>query len=177
VPHVRHFVPHLEGHVHIRFARPFGQARGIVQQGLGVTDLNQQRRQAGQVGVQRGGQRVLRIGVAQIQLGHAQQALFLYDRIGRRPSRHRLAGALHIDPGRNPDARRRQGLTGIADGQQGGDGQPAAGRIASNGDVCRTDALVEQPAVGGHRIIDRSRKRMLGSQAVVERQHPRPGRL
>jgi hypothetical protein len=51
--------------------------------------------------------------------------------------------------------------------QHGGDGQPAAERIARDGDVPGVGALAEQPPVGGGRVVQR---RGMGQWTVFREQ-------
>ena len=177
MPDVRHFVPNLERDVDTRGASLFGEARRVVQQRLGVADLQQQRRQAAEVGMQRGGQRTLRVGVAQIELRHAEQPFFLHHGIDRGARRHGFPGAFHVHPRGDADTRGRQRLAGVAQGEQRRNRQPAPSRVAGDGDVAWADALGEQPTIRGHSVVHRCRKGMLGCQAVVERQYAGAGGL
>jgi hypothetical protein len=76
LPDVRHGGPHGQFDPHAGGAGPRGQFRGIVAQGLIGAHVNQQRRQAAQIGIQRGGQRVARIaaGVRHVEFRGARQA-------------------------------------------------------------------------------------------------------
>ena len=68
-----------------------GQADRVVEQGLAGADLDQQRREAGEVGVERRRQRRARIGAAKIQLRHVEEA-------GASAPSGRLRFRLVIDP-------------------------------------------------------------------------------
>ena len=53
VPHVEHVVPELERHVDAGRLRPLGEPLRVVEQQLARADLQQQRRQPGQIREQR----------------------------------------------------------------------------------------------------------------------------
>jgi hypothetical protein len=56
----------------------------------------------------------------------------------------------------------------IAGIDQGGDGEPAAGRLAREDDVRRGCAVAQQGFVGGQSVVDRGRIRVLGGEPVVD---------
>ena len=57
--------------------------------------------------------------------------------------------------------------------EQRGEGEPTAGGVAGERDPLRLEPLFQQPAVRGSRVVDRGRERMLGREAIVEREHAR----
>src|SRR5438034_1274388 len=104
-------------------------------------DLDEQRRQLSEIGVERRGERRLRIAGAQVgvrQLGHAVTG---HD--GIRSGLGRVAGAAarEIDPGRDAYPRGRPREAALAQRDQGGHGEPAARRVAGQDDAPRRDAL------------------------------------
>jgi len=54
---------------------------------------------------------------------------------------------------------------------QRGEGKPAAGGIPHDQNFIGRGACVEEPAIRGNGVLERSRERMLGRQPVVDRQH------
>ena len=68
VPDMDHLGPDLEADADIRSAGGPGEAQRVVEQGLGGPDLNEERREAPEVGIDRRRQRRTRVGVAEIEL-------------------------------------------------------------------------------------------------------------
>ncbi len=67
----------------------------------------------------------------------------------------------------------RRNLPGLAQTQRDGERQPASGGVAGDRDAARIDALRDEPAVGGERVVDRGGVRVFRAHAVVERDHAR----
>jgi hypothetical protein len=57
---------------------------------------------------------------------------------------------------------------GVPKREQCGHREATARRVARDRDVLGENALIEQPTIGGHGIVEGRRKGMLGRQAVVE---------
>src|SRR5260370_27185397 len=100
LPYVNHFGPHFELGADSRRLRAIGQASRIVEQCLGLADLNQQRRQALEVSVERRREWRARVLSAEISRGHPQQALALNHPVDRRLELPCLADSFHADPQR-----------------------------------------------------------------------------
>ena len=168
--------------------RVVGDAARIVEQDLAVAGLDQQRRQTGQVGIDRGGQGMGGRGVAQVvprgrpDPGAEEQRVdgVVFDQAGARRRK--------VGPGRKQHRPRWQGvgwlgvsLLGVgwlgvgwhgvrrvAEAKQQGEREAAASRVAGEHDVRCRGAGVDQRAIGRHCIIERGWKRVFGRQAVVE---------
>src|SRR5229473_4852182 len=80
-PDMDHLRPDLEFDAHVGGAGQPGEADRIVEQRLGGTDLDQQRRQAREIGIERRRERRAGIGAVQIEAGHLSDALPLHHRI------------------------------------------------------------------------------------------------
>ncbi len=173
---MRHTRPDLQGRAHVSRGCNPGQADGVVQQDLGRPDLDQQRRQAPQVGMDRTGQRLPRRAAAEIEGGHVDQARLVQRRIGLGLGDDGLADALQVDPWRNGQGRSRHGQALVPGLHQHGHRQSTAGRVSRDHDRVRLVALGQQPAIGRDRIVHRRRETMFGSQPIVDRQPARPGR-
>jgi hypothetical protein len=103
--YVDHAVPDLQLDVDAGGLRFCGQFRCVITYGLAVADLHQQRRQAGEIGVKRRGQRITGIAVlAEIVLRQRQDHRALVDRVGLGPARIARAGSSEIGPGRHQRA-------------------------------------------------------------------------
>ena len=172
MPHVDHLWPHLELDSDARRFRAIGETVRIIEQGLGLAYLDQQRRQAFQVGIERRGERRTRIFACQIGRSHPDQTLVLNDRIDRCPGGHRLADPFQIDPRRKANAGARHRQLGVANRDQRGDSQAAAGGITRHGDPVRgLKSLRQQPAIGRNGVFNRGWKRMFRGEAIVEAEH------
>src|SRR5437016_1696795 len=66
LPGMRDDGPNLLFDGNARGTSALGEARGITAQNFVRADMNQKRRKAGEIGIQRGGERIARIGVAKI---------------------------------------------------------------------------------------------------------------
>ena len=98
VPHVDHVGPDLEGHVDAGSGGLGGEPGRVVQQNLGVADLDQERGQVGQVAVEGRGKRVLGVTAAEEQVGDLEDLYARDHRVCRGPGLHRVAGGLHVQP-------------------------------------------------------------------------------
>ena len=152
----------LAAHAHAGGLQRIVQLHGLVVQQLVGAGLDQHRRQAAQVGLQRRGPGVRRGGVAQAQL-----------RAGARPAHaeHGFAGRLlrrcalhrHVGPGRQQQQGGRGGIAGITQGERERQGQAAAGRVAAH----HHGAAGAQRAVGRQCILHRRGEGVLGREPVV----------
>ena len=125
VPDVHHVVVGRQRDVDAGLAPAVGEGADLVDEDLGAAGLDQQRRQAAQVGEQRRDVRPPRIGAGQVAR-RRQPAVRLADEVERVIRPEALAGAREVDPRRDRDARRRQ--------------RPAADRAARSacsGPACR----------------------------------------
>src|SRR3954462_428662 len=61
-----------------------------------------------------------------------------------------------------------RGESVIADVDQGGDGEAAAGGLSREGDVRRGDAVAQEGFIGRKSVVDRCRIRVLGGESVVD---------
>src|SRR5207245_2423602 len=127
------------------------------------------------VGVERGDQRRLAIAGAHVGLRHPLDALARDDGIDGRLGDVARGAVREIDPGRDADAPGRPRQPSIAQREQRRHRQSPACGVAGHDDAPRRDALREQPLVGGDRVPERGRKRMLRSEPVVEQQRARSG--
>ncbi len=151
-------------------ADPPGERGGVVEQHLVLADLDEQRRQPRQVGSeQRRGERVGRLGVAQVRVGHEHQVVGAQHWIEGLEVPARGRGLRQVHPRRQADRGARSRQPGVADRQQRRDDQAAAGAVARQCDPVRCDATAEQVGVRGERVVECGGERVLGSEAVVER--------
>src|SRR6202790_1662946 len=67
---VNHIFVWLERDLHARLARALGQPSRVVEQSFRGADLDEQRRQSREVGIQRRGERTARILAIEVVLGH-----------------------------------------------------------------------------------------------------------
>ncbi|MCS6766521.1 MAG: hypothetical protein MO847_09000 [Candidatus Protistobacter heckmanni] len=164
--------PDLHLQTHARLTRALGEQQGIVAQGFGGADVDQQRRQAGEIAARGRGERIRGIGVAEIDLGQRFEAVAAEHRIelGIRLERDALAG--HV--GRRGEERRGVGQR-FARGlerQHQGQGEVAAGRIARDHEARAGRGLAhfsgENPP-GLEHVVRRGGKGMLGREPVVGR--------
>lgn len=136
--------------------------------------LDQHRRQAAEVGVQGGHQRLgkglRRSGSPHIVAGTGPGPVPAQHGLARRCRRGRT-GRGQVHPGREQHQRRRGGIARVAQPQRRGQGQTAPGGIAHQDDR----AVRAQGPVGGHGIVQRGRKRMFRRQSVVGGEHRQPG--
>lgn len=84
VPDMRHARPDFERDTAAGIAQPLGHPHRIVAQDLVAADMQQGRRQAPQIAVERRGVRVARIGVAEIARRQRRQVVDIQHRIGGR---------------------------------------------------------------------------------------------
>ena len=174
MPDVDHAVPHLERRRYAGCLRPLGKLNGVVQQDLVAADVDQQRRKAAQVGEDRRGERRARIRRAEVSSRHLVDPGTSHDRIRGGLRLVAAAAEGEIDPGRDADAARGQPHARVSQGDQRGHGQPAARGVSRDHDVLGRGALLEQPAVAGHRVLDGRGEGILGRATVVERERARP---
>jgi hypothetical protein len=155
-------------------AAPAAPARrsAFVEQGLGGPDLDEERREAPEIGIDRHRQRRTRVGAAEIELGHFDEPRLVDDRVVRGLARHRRSNPFQVDPRRDTPSAGGLRQPGVAQRHHRGDDEPVAGERHP----LRRDPLRQQKPVARERILDRGRKRMLWGQAVIERQGGDPGR-
>ena len=84
-----------------------------------------------------------------------------------------LPDALEIDPRRDRHGAGRQAELLVAQIDQGGKGEPAAGGIARDRQPARGKALLQQPAPRLGRVFHRRRERVFRRQSIVDHQHAR----
>ena len=93
-----HLRPDLQIDAHIDSTGGLGQPNGVVEQCFRGANLDQQRRKAGEIGVDRGSQRQTRVGAIQVHSRHIGEICPLYHRVGSGFGRHRLTDRLQVDP-------------------------------------------------------------------------------
>ena len=93
------------------------------------------------------------------------------DRVGFGAADVTRAGRRQIGPWRHQHRRYRQRKPAFAQGQHRGEHEIATGGIPGKGDVVRLQPLIEHPAIGRERIVQRGRKAMFRRKAIVDREH------
>ena len=174
---MHHVFPGLELDLDAGCPGALGDARRVVEQDLGGTHLDEERRQTREVGVERRRQRVARVGAAQIGLRHHPQPRLGHHRIFGRLGLDRGAGSGEIGPRREQRGGSRERDAAIAQRDQGCQRQAAARGVTGDGATFRLESLRQHPAPGRDRIFDRGRERILRRQPVVDAEHPRSAGL
>ena len=147
----------------------------VRQQNLARADLDEQRRQPAQVREERRGERRTRIGSPQVDL-HGLAFLPLLDHhVLLCVENPRFAGVREVGVGRQAHRRGRQGPAVVAKKDEQRQGEIPSRRVARQHDLTGCTSLGQQPLVGGHRILERRRERVLRGQAVVDQQGAGPG--
>jgi hypothetical protein len=144
-----------------------GQADGVVEEDLVGSGLDDQGWQAGQVGedgadqaeggVVSGGV----VGDPGLEVFPAEQ------RVGLGLGVHGGPGQGEIGVRGHNKRRGRQREPVVAGVDKGGDGEPAAGRLAGERDAGRVGAVVQEGLVGGQGVVDRGRVGVFGGEPVV----------
>ena len=129
-----------------------------------------------QIGIYGRGERRPRILIAEVRLRHTENEILLHEGIAPVVGRHRFADSLQVDPGRDAHARGRDRQPGIARRDDGGDGETTAGRVTGHDDLLGPHALVQQPAIHAHRIVDGCGMRILRSEPIIHREREGLGR-
>ena len=124
VPEAR---PHLQRGVHAGGAGARHQPPRVVQQQLVLAHLDEERRQAAQVGVERRGEGVAGVSVTQLLARLEVEPLGREARVDAGLGAHRLAGAGEIGPRRDAGQRGREGQAGVPGADRERHRQPAAG--------------------------------------------------
>ena len=117
--------------------------------------MNQQRRQAAQIGIQRGGQRVARVaaGVGHVVLGGARQTAAVKHGATPVVDAARFADPDEVGQWREQDRGSRQRGAFVAQLEHGGERQSAAGRIAADNHGRGCAGLRANRMPGGYRIV------------------------
>jgi hypothetical protein len=100
MPGMDHLGPDPQCGVHLRGAGDGCEPQGIVEEGFRGADLDEQRRQAAQIGMQRRDQRQAGIGTREIKGREFLKIGFLDQGIEGRLGGHAAAGHREIRPGR-----------------------------------------------------------------------------
>lgn len=153
-----------------------GHAGGVVQEQFVRSDLQEYRRETGQVCEdRRAQQRLAGILSRQVHGSGVFQRRACEDRVHSRFSLDALASASGVESRRERDDRGGQRQTGIAGCQARGDAQATAGGVACEHDRCGVHTVLQQRTVRAERVLDPGRERVLGGQPVVRRKRPEPG--
>ena len=143
---IRYVGPYHRLGFHPGGASPLDQPGGVVEQDLVLTDVQQQRRQAAQVGVEWREQRIGGVVVADVGLDHAARRGRGQHGVDLRLGPQRFTGPGQVGHRREGHRPRRQRLAGIAQRHQQHQGQVASGGIAGDDDPLRGDLVGQQPA-------------------------------
>lgn len=120
-------------------------------------------------------QRLTRVGAGEVQGAGAVEVRTGEDRVGAGLAVHALAAPGGVQArGEGQDARG-QREAGVAGGEAGGDGEPAARGVPGEHDAGRVLSAVEEGPVGVHAVLDRGREGMFGGEPVVQRVRPEAG--
>jgi hypothetical protein len=151
---VREVATDLQRDVDVVGTRAAGQADRVVEQELVRADLDQQRREPGEVGEQRAGQGLRTVAGAEVELDEGLEVGLDEDRVDAGLAPDARAAQGEVDPGGEQDCGGRLRESGFARREQGGEGQAAAGRVAGDDDVARVDAGCQELAVAGDSVLD-----------------------
>jgi hypothetical protein len=128
---VRHFRGDVEDDVDLGVGRAQGEPARVVEEHLVGADLDQQGRQAGQVGRhRRAEQRVAAVLADDVEAAHPVEGRPFEQGIRFRLGHHAHPGSRRVHARRERDDRRRHGEPGVARRERARDRQPAAGRVA-----------------------------------------------
>ncbi len=130
--------------------------------------LDDQRRQAGQVGEDRADQAVRGVVSRGVVGDPGRECLRGEQRVGVAFGVHGRPGQGEVGIRGHGQRRGGQGQPVIAGADQGGDGEPAAGGLSRDDDVGGGGAAVQQGGVGGQGVVDRGRVGVLGGEPVVD---------
>lgn len=166
----------LEANIDAVLAGAIGQPVGVLELKVPGRALDEQRRQAGQVGGQRAHERIVDRVAGEVGVGEAPCHVEHRERLGLIVGVFLERAPGEVDPGTEQHRAPRQRDALLLEAEQEGDGQPTARRVAHHGDVLRFDPAVDDPAVGAHGVLECRRKRMLGRQAVLGNQRGGLGR-
>jgi hypothetical protein len=144
------------------------EADGVVEENLVTSGLDDQRRQAGQVGeygadeAESGVLSRRIVGDSGLEVFSAEQRVDLALGFHGRP------GQGEVGIRRHDESRGRQGEPAIAGVHQGGDGESTTGGLAREGDVRRGDAVMQEGFISHKSVVNRCRIRVLGGEPVVD---------
>jgi hypothetical protein len=144
------------------------EPEGVVEENLVGSGLDDQGRQAGQVGEDGADEAESGVTSRRIVGDSGSEGFEAQQRVDLALGFHRRPGQGEIDIRRHDQGRGRQGQLVIAGVDQGGDGESAARRLAREGDVRRGDTVVQKSAIGRESVVDRCRIRVLGGESVVD---------
>ena len=173
LPDMRQPRPDPQFRLHAGLPGVFDHAARIVQQDFGVAHLDQQGRQAGQIGIKRRDKRICRRRVSQIMLCGLANPGSEKQGVGVVVVDDACPRGGQVGPGREQHGAGRQRLIGVPQGDQKRKSEAAAGRIASDHDVAGRYARGDQRTIGRERILERRRKGMFRRQAIIEGEQAR----
>ena len=141
---------------------------GVVEENLVRSGLDDQGRQAGQVGEDGADEAESGVLSRRVVGDSGLEGFEAQQRVDLAPGFHGRPGQGEIDIRRHDEGRGRQGQPVIAGVDQGGDGESAAGGLSREGDVRRGDAVAQEGFIGRESVVDRCRIRVLGGEPVVD---------
>ena len=145
------------------------QPGGVVEKRLDASRRDVEPGETGEVGVQRVGQRSLRVnGVAEDAGDHAFEQFRGDQGVGVVVGDQGLALVLHVEPRGERDDAAGARLALRFEGQGDGDGEVAACGITDGGDVLRRDAGGDERFERGHTVLELGRVAELGGAPVVQ---------
>lgn len=162
---VDHVVPDFFVYGNAGLACALGKAPCVIEEDFGVACLEKEGREAAEIGKE-GGSGVWGCA-AQVEPGHVLQGFGLNEGIAVGACVDGFPAACEVEPGGEEDSGCRQGLASIAEAEEGGEDEIAAGGVADEGDVGGV-ALLEELEVGGVGVVDGGGPGVLGGEPVVE---------
>ena len=167
LPRVRDDGPNFQFCGHACRARFLGEPRGIIAQTFVRSDVNEQAWKTGEIGVERRGQLVPRIGAAKIVASARTDVLAIEHGAAPRICANRIASGGEVGPRREEGGRSRKRRARGTKYEQEGKCEPATGRIAGDNSALRRIAFSEQAPISGSGVINRGWKGILWREAIV----------
>ena len=167
LPGVRHNRPNFQLDANARCTRAFRETRGIVPQSFIRADMNQKRRKAREIGIERRSDRVTRIHLTQIiararadvrPMEHGAAVGIRADRVARRGE---------IGPRRKKGGSRRKRIPFIAKRKEEREREAAAGGISTDNNLLWRISFGEETAISGYRVVNCSWKLIFWRETIV----------
>ena len=164
-----HVGPDFQRHRDVRTTKRGRETSCISKEGFGRSYLDQRRRKAVQVGVERRNPRILAVRpMWEIGVGQFVEIVLVNKRIDRVLAGERRAGHRQVRPRRYQPRTGGKRFTGAAQRVDERNRKPATGAVAADGDMRGADCLGEHKTPGRECIFERGGKRMLGCQPITD---------
>src|SRR5258708_3103505 len=167
---VPQIIPHSQLDRNIGGSGMFRDEEGVIEKHFVPTNINPQRGEATEIRVQRRKQRIAEIFCASREVRQSVNRVCRKDGIDRFLRSPTLHGTSKIAPWREQCSTSRLRKVPVTHGLQQSQGQATTSGVTSERDLIRRISLLKEPLVGRECIVERGRKDMLGSQAIVNQQ-------